>query len=174
MKTSLLLLQKWKNFLTVLFIIVFAVISKRGVAQSQTFTSPGIFTFTVPAGVTQVTAEAWGGGGAGGGASSIPSAGGGGAGGSYARKKITVTPGANVTVTVGNSGLESWFGSNSTVFAQGGSNGGVGTNGAGGIGSASLSIGDFVFAGGSGSNGNSSGPADIRTSRCRCSPARRM
>ncbi|MFA6951442.1 MAG: hypothetical protein WCQ70_12225, partial [Lentimicrobiaceae bacterium] len=55
--------------------------------NSTTFNTPGNSTYTVPAGVTQITVECWGGGGAGGGVSKKGS-GGGGAGGAYVRSII--------------------------------------------------------------------------------------
>jgi len=135
---------------------------------SQTFNAAGTFTFTPPAGVTNITVECWGGGGAGGGATSNPSAGGGGAGGAYSKSSLTVTPGINYTVTVGtggtgdngngNRGAASWFGTITTVFAQGG-NGGLGADnnsmdGSGGAGSSAASIGGVTYRGGNGSGGN--------------------
>lgn len=67
----------------------------------HTFNSSG--PLFVPAGVTEMTVEAWGGGGAGGGASgSIVNgrAAAGGGGGAYAKGKITVVPGATLNVVV--------------------------------------------------------------------------
>ena len=72
-----------------------------GIAQTS-ITFPSTTTWTCPAGVTQITIEAWGGGGAGGGATGFPSAGGGGAGGAYVKNTtLSVTPGTSYTVTVG-------------------------------------------------------------------------
>ncbi|MBK6344320.1 MAG: choice-of-anchor J domain-containing protein [Bacteroidales bacterium] len=134
--------------------------------NSQTFTSSG--SYTVPAGVTVITVECWGGGGSGGGQSANNSAGGGGgAGGAYAKKVMSVVPGTSYTVTVaatktgsqgaGAEGNPSWFGTVSTVYAQGGAGGAAPSGGtvSGGIGSSALSIGDFVYAGGDGANGTS-------------------
>ena len=64
----------------------------------QTFTSSG--TFTVPSGLTAVDVLVVAGGGAG----TSQHSGGGGAGGLIYRPGFTVTPGATVTVTVGNGG----------------------------------------------------------------------
>ena len=64
----------------------------------QTFTSSG--TFTVPSGLTTVDVLVVAGGGAG----TSQHSGGGGAGGLIYRPGFTVTPGATVTVTVGNGG----------------------------------------------------------------------
>lgn len=123
--------------------------------STQTFNVSG--TYTVPAGVTSITVEAWGGGGKGG-LRSINGGSGGGGGGAYSRKKITVTSGANYTVTVGtgststSAGKDSWFSTSTTILAKGGNsvnnNITIGANG----GAAGASIGDYVFAGGNGAN----------------------
>ncbi|MBN8645186.1 MAG: hypothetical protein J0L61_08110 [Planctomycetes bacterium] len=75
-------------------------------------------TFTVPAGVTRLFVEVWGGGGGGGGtvnasplcAINGPSGGISGGSGGYASSVINVTPGEQLTVTVGTRGI---FGLNS-------------------------------------------------------------
>jgi hypothetical protein len=81
------------------FVLLFLPIL--GISQtSVNFTSNS--TWICPAGVTQITIEAWGGGGAGGGATGNPSAGGGGAGGAYVKNTtLAVTPLASYNVTVG-------------------------------------------------------------------------
>ncbi|MEK8180954.1 LamG-like jellyroll fold domain-containing protein [Flavobacterium buctense] len=124
---------------------------------SQTFTSSG--TFTVPAGVYQVTVEAWGGGGKGGDGLNLGRVGGGGGGGAYASKSIPVVPGNTYTVNVGlgatsvANGGDSWFIDTSTFLAKGGTTalnnailGGAGGN-------AAASIGDITSRGGNGANG---------------------
>jgi hypothetical protein len=124
---------------------------------SQTFTSSG--TFTVPAGVYQVTAEAWGGGGKGGDGLNVGKVGGGGGGGAYSSKSIAVVPGTTYTVTVGLGatttidGGDSWFINNTTFLAKGGTTAldNAVTGGAGG--SVALSIGDVLSRGGNGANG---------------------
>ncbi|MFV8322474.1 choice-of-anchor D domain-containing protein [Flavobacterium sp. LS2R12] len=95
-----------KNIFFTLFFLSFSFF---GFSQSsQTFSTPGTYTFTVPPGVTSINIEAWGAGGAGGGATGTNSSGGGGAGGGYARRNsYAVTPGANYTVTVGTGGIGS-------------------------------------------------------------------
>ncbi|WP_333875880.1 LamG-like jellyroll fold domain-containing protein, partial [Flavobacterium sp.] len=124
---------------------------------SQTFTSSG--TFTVPAGVYQVTVEGWGGGGKGGDGLNIGNVGGGGGGGAYATKSIPVVPGTTYTVNVGlgattvANGGDSWFINTSTFLAKGGTTAlnNVTTGAAGG--SAASSIGDVTSSGGNGANG---------------------
>jgi hypothetical protein len=94
-----------KNILTALFFMLPII----GFAQSsQTFSTAGTYTFTVPAGVNAINIEAWGAGGAGGGATGTNSAGSGGAGGGFARRNnFNVTPGATYTVTIGTGGIGS-------------------------------------------------------------------
>jgi len=140
--------------------------------QSQTFTTSD--TFTVPAGVTNVTVEAWGGGGAGGAATGNPSAGGGGAGGSYVKNtSITVVPNTSYTVTIGAGGLgnntgnggaggSSWFNTTGTILAVGGT-GGLGeiSNSATALGATAPTTGNVGgttnYYGGNGGTGSSSG-----------------
>lgn len=138
-------------------------------AQDTVYTSSG--TFKVPVGVTKISVQCWGGGGAGGGVTGKSAAGGGGAGGAYAIKTLTVTPGQQFTVTVGgtktgttngtasaNKGNPSWFGTQLTVFAEGGNGGNRAStnniNGTGGQGSSTASVGDTVRQGGDGASGN--------------------
>ncbi|OIP83498.1 MAG: hypothetical protein AUK44_05075 [Porphyromonadaceae bacterium CG2_30_38_12] len=133
--------------------------------SQTTFTTSG--TYTVPAGIPAVKVECWGGGGAGGGTTAnTKKGGGGGAGGTYAKSVLNVTPSATYTVTVaasqagafaaGLKGNSSWFGSVSTIYAEGG-NGGAAPNGGvskGGLGSTTSSIGDILYAGGNGADGS--------------------
>jgi hypothetical protein len=139
-------------------------------STTDTFTSSS--TWTCPAFVTAVRARCWGGGGSGGGITVLPSptslSGGGGAGGAFAETlAIPVVPGNTYTVTVGAvrtgstgsgaAGNDTWFLSNTTVLAKGGPGGtspvAAGGSGLGGAGTTTGSIGDNVFAGGSGGTG---------------------
>ena len=155
----------------IIFIIIFGVLYTGLYAQQIEYTTSG--TFTVPQGVTSITVECWGGGGAGGGVKGKNSAGGGGAGGAYAIKTMSVSPGQQYTVTVGgtktgttsgtasaNKGNPSWFGSVLTVYAEGGNGGSPAlsnnSNGLGGDGLTLNSIGDIIYSGGSGYDGNRS------------------
>ena len=141
--------------------------------QTQTFDTPGTYTFTVPAGVTSITIECWGAGGAGGGA--YIGAGGGGGGGAYNKGVFNVSPNQKLTVTVGaggigvngengvNGGTTTVSGSPGTISANGGSGGEAGygwkflfiisndygTGGAGGAGGS--------YAGGTGGTANGNG-----------------
>lgn len=155
--------RKWRTSL--LAASLFLVPWMGAHAGSATFTSSQ--NWTAPAGVTSVTVEAWGGGGAGGGVTANQGKGGGGAGGQYARKVVTVTPGASYAVVVGaggtgdtgdgNTGGDSTFAGN-VVVAKGGAGGTGAASGVGGDGSSAGGVGDVVHAGGSGadaSGGNS-------------------
>ena len=136
-------------------------------ADTASFTAPGSHTWTVPAGVTSITIEAWGGGGAGGGVTGYAAGAGGGAGGQYAQKVIAVSAGANVSVVVGaggngdtgngENGEDSSF-DGSVVVAKGGAGGQrwprSASGGSGGKGSSSGGVGDEVYAGGNGADGN--------------------
>lgn len=77
-----------------------------GFTRNETsWTAHGTYTWTVPSGVYRVKARVWGAGGGGAAASSSGNgAGGGGGGGGYSEGWFSVTPGANITVTVGQAG----------------------------------------------------------------------
>ena len=135
----------------------------------QAYTTPGTFTFVVPAGVTSVSAVVVGGGGRGG--NNTSSGAGGGGGGLGYKNNMTVTSGGSVTITVGaggctstpNGGLSRFCGMSHTIQATGGISGdngrtggtfsgtGVtgGTGGTGGSGSGSYNPG----SGGAGAAG---------------------
>jgi subtilisin-like proprotein convertase family protein len=146
----------------ILTLALLLVLMADAIGQVVTYTANG--SYTVPAGVTQITVECWGGGGRGGTRQGSNGAAAGGGGGAYARSVLTVTPGQVFTVTVGagsnnggTPGGDSWFGTASTVMAKGG--GSVANNittGASG-GSAASSVGTITYSGGNGSNSNLSG-----------------
>ena len=150
-------------FLVGLFILMNGSAEMYG--QSQSFTTPGTTTFTVPAGVTNVTVEVWGGGGAGGGVDATNLiTGGGGGGGTYTKATgVAVTPGGTITLTVGaggaaslgldgGAGEPSTFGSTVPVTAIGGNGGFANIGGAHGAGAAAA-LG-ITFNGGAGGVGN--------------------
>ena len=159
-------LQRFSN--SILFAFAFALvylfIPVESFAQgSQTLTSSGIFT--VPVGVTSVNVQAWGGGGAGGGCTSTTrSTGGGGAGGTYTyATNVIVTPGANISVTIGAGGIgasatnggsggASSFGALVTAAGGGGGGVNVGTSPLNGPG-AGVATG-ITYNGGAGGTGN--------------------
>jgi hypothetical protein len=140
------------------------------IPNMQVFTNNG--TFVVPTNVTRIMVELWGGGGGGGnpywnGISDntdiqFNPAGGGGAGG-YGKQIVSVTPGSNYVVTVGQGGLVSSNGGNSsfgTLANASGGNAGMGNavdfgaGGEGGTSDAAVSItgdtGYDIYEGGGG------------------------
>lgn len=116
----------------------------------QVITTTGAGTWTVPAGVTSIVVECWG-GGRGGQRGSLGGGGGGngGNGGDYAKKTLTVTPGASINYSVAASGAagststangvshDTWFSSTATVQARGGDR-------------VNTSVGDVIYVGGDG------------------------
>lgn len=128
------------------------------VANAQTFSSPGTWTYTVPSGVNtiQVLVAGGGGGGAGGG-SFDPSLAPGGAGGNGARITaiVTVTPGQILSGTIGGGGVTG-FSAGSSAFGltacSGGGGGGSGV-GAGGNGANTNCLGTGASGGGGGGGG---------------------
>lgn len=148
-----------KNLFCFTLLLLTAIV---GNAQtvSQTYNSSN--TFTVPAGVTSITVEAWGGGGRGGSRTSGSGGYGGGGGGAYSRRVVAVTPGQVYTVAVGTganstaAGVDSELINPSSVVvvrAKGGNS--VPNNTATGAtgGAAGSCIGDVAYDGGSGANG---------------------
>ena len=131
-----------------------------GYKNRKVFTFPGITTWTVPAGISEIMIECVGGGGGG-------STGGGGGAGAYSIAVVKVAPGSVVTVNVGNfgagatsGGAPGGFGAGSlatgtdfTVTANGGSGGTAGYSGSGGDGVANGDsvIYSRIYAGNNGS-----------------------
>jgi hypothetical protein len=127
--------------------------------QSQTFSATGaVQQFTVPAGVTSITVEAWGGGGRG---SSGSNRGGGGGGGGYSRSILSVTPGQTLNLYVGRgstttgAGEDSYFINLTTLRARGGNS----TDSNTGANGALIGVGDLTYTGGRGADGVTGGSA---------------
>ncbi len=126
------------------------------ISSPSAFTTPGIYSFTVTSGVSNLTIEAWGGGG--GGYNGNNSGGGhGGGGGGYAKHIIATPAPGTYTVVVGAGGGEgsdgsaSSFGAN-VVFADYGKGGLNQTTGGGAGGTAN--IGNTITSnGGNGGDG---------------------
>ncbi|MFH6997705.1 fibronectin type III domain-containing protein [Flavobacterium sp. FlaQc-57] len=155
---------------------LFSYAQTKTVSFTATGTTNFTTTFTVPAGVTPITINAWGGGGGGGsaivGGLDLQRGGGGGGGGAFAGGVYTISSGISLSITAGGAGSggpmstslnpgSGLAGKTSTVVglvtAVGG-NGGTGNNsggtvsgGAGGL--ASASIGQIVKNGVSGASG---------------------
>ncbi len=139
-----------KTFTTLCFAITGIVFSQ---TSPQTYTTPGLYTFTVPASVSTLTVEIVGGGGSGGGNGT-----GGGGGGGYSKGVLSVTPGSTLAVKVGTFGLGAAAGTTSvgTISATGGANGiNPPTNTVGGGGAAGVGSGGSIanFNGGVGGGG---------------------
>jgi len=127
-----------KLFLSLLFLIGVSSVSFAQTFTDNDPTAPN--SWTVPAGVTSITVQAWGAGGAGGGSTSNGNGGSGGGGGAYASRTITVTPGSTINYTIGAGGIGSngngTAGGDTTLNAlnaRGGA-GGTANSGAGGVG----------------------------------------
>lgn len=130
------------------------------------FTNSG--SFTVPAGVTQITVKAWGAGGRGGSRDRNSGTSGGGGAGAYSESTISVTPGetlfysSGIGSTTTNPGGDSWIsrnanGSNPILLAKGGNSAGVNSRTGASGGLASQGIGTIRSNGGNGSSGNDDG-----------------
>ena len=162
-------------FLAVLFCLMMK--SEIGWGQTQIYSTPGTYTFTVPAGVTTVSVQCWGGGGGGGSSDDGSPAGSGGGGSAYTTKTFTsLTPGTTYYINVGSGGAagtnsstmgstggSSWINiSNSSsgapILAVGGGGGSESTTmvGAGGLASACTPTAG-AFSGGNGGTALSSG-----------------
>lgn len=145
------------SFILVLFLIAFS-----NAQTVDTFNTPGSNTFTVPAGVTQITVETWGAGGRGGstsksgGNATVTAAGGG--GGAYSIQTISVTPNQIISYTVGAGSTTTAAGGTSSatalssifVSASGGSS--VPDNGTTGAIGGLVTVGSVSFVGGNGAN----------------------
>ncbi|MFC5191409.1 glycine-rich domain-containing protein [Algoriphagus aquatilis] len=138
---------------------IILLFSRNVFGQSQTFSATGaVQQFTVPAGVTSITVEAWGGGGRG---SSGSNRGGGGGGGGYSRSILSVTPGQTLNLYVGRgstttgAGEDSYFINLTTIRARGGNS----TDSNTGANGALIGVGDITYTGGRGADGETGGSA---------------
>jgi gliding motility-associated-like protein len=143
-----------------LLALIFCINNINAQNTTETFSTPGTFSWTVPACVNSVTVEVWGGGGGGGAVwsrfdppSNSPSSdeictgAGGGGGGGYTRRTYTVVPGQTYTIVVGSGGIGGIVNNSlSTNRAQNGSPGGNSTF----SGPATLGPGTLTAFGGNG------------------------
>ncbi len=146
--------------------VVLASTGSAGQGQ-QAYTTPGTYQWTVPSGVTSVSAVCVGGGGGWASPSgTLGGQGGGGGGGLTYKNNITVTPGSPITITVGAGGSQGVSGGTSSfgsVFSAGGGNtGNLLNGGVGGTGGVSLG-GD---GGGNGGSGGTSVQIDANNYSC--------
>lgn len=142
------------------FLLFCICLSFKGHAQLKTDTYTSSNSFIPPAGVTNVTAKAWGAGGGGNSVTGIFTGrgGGGGGGGAYASSTLTVSPGVIYNIVVGNGGAPNSPGGISSfgdtmVRADGGYGANSATGANGGSDVSPLSIGQITRRGGSGGNG---------------------
>ncbi len=116
-------------------------------SQEEVFDTAGTSTFSVPAGVNELTVKSWGAGG-GGGAGGLRNVGAVGGGGGFMQGTLSVTPAENLTVAVGGGGSSGSYGvpagagggggysgvyrtSTPLIVAGGGGGGGAGAGGIG-------------------------------------------
>lgn len=144
-------------------------------ATTAEYRSAGVSSFTVPAGVTNVTVQIWGGGGGGAAGNGGSGPGGNGGGGGYSKSVLAVTPAENLTVEVGTGGLSAQAVSDggngggysavkrsSTFLLQagggggGGGNRGNGGNQHGGAGGGATGVNGTNGTGGGGGGGTTS------------------
>lgn len=145
----------------------FLLNGNKAMGQCPTSVTPGNGIWTVPAGVTSITVEAWGGGGGGSGRGTSNGSGGGGGGGAYSRSILTVTPLSSLNVIVGNGGTSNNNGGNSFIFfvtsdtlvrAEGGLSSGLDNPGGARGGIIGNGKGIVRFNGGNGFGGTTTGP----------------
>ncbi len=141
--------------------------------QQEYISAAGAFSFTVPAGVTQISAVCIGGGGGGSGGESGRNEGmGGGGGGGLAWGTFAVTPGETLTVNVGSGGISTSAASGTagtastilrgatTLLSAGGGGGGPFRStaaGAGGLSTGTARQGGGAGGTGGGATGNDAG-----------------
>ena len=101
--------------------------------STSSYTTPGSYTYTVPATVTSLSITMIAGGGSGSGGSDYGSSGGG-SGGYYQNQVYAVTPGQVINLTVGGTGQNTTFG---TLTCTAGSNG-INSTGGGSPGGAEI------------------------------------
>jgi len=155
-----------------LFTFLLSLVISIGYSQTTftvNLTSPGSGSWVVPCTVTSITVQCWGGGGAGGSATVDKTGAGGGGAGGYGTSVYAVTPGANISYTVGSGGVQTATNSTSqaasgtattfsSTIANGGTGGNWGGNGASGGtfgtgGAGGTAVGTTTTTGGAGANG---------------------
>lgn len=141
---------------------LFLVLPNVSFASSQFYGAPGTYYFTVPSGVTSMSASVIGAGGGGGGSDGYGDnhAGGGGGSGGYWSGSFAVSAGQVITVTVGAGGAPAdWTFNGNYICLPGGTT--SNKNGAsGGNTTISDSAGTIMVTGGQGAGGNTSDNCD--------------
>lgn len=118
---------------------------------SQFYGTPGVYNWTVPAGLTKIRVTAIGGGGGGGSRGPSGYGGSGGGGGGCGIGNLTVTPGSSITITVGAGGSNAQYNTQATAGSGGTSQFGtqlIVTGGGGGIWRGVRTSGGTVTVGG--------------------------
>ena len=141
-------------------------------ATTFAYTTPGSYTWVVPACVNYVSVEVWGGGGGGGGNIAVLTTSGGetctgaggGGGGGYAARTYAVTPGQSYTIVVGTGGTAGPAGVGTTA----GITTAAGTGGIGGSSTFSgpATVGPGTLIGGGGNGGAGAGGRNTSSSAC--------
>lgn len=139
-----------------------------GEEVTEQFKTPGAISWTVPAGVTSVTAQVWGPGGAGADGTSSRAGGGGGGGGFRQATAYPVTPGQTISLRVGAQGTSSFF--VSTSICQANAGGASTGQGPGAAGTHSGSAAGFGFNGGAGNWGGAGATANGGSAGSSASP----
>lgn len=174
MKTEHLIARAWTRWILCAASLLVALSLPHTLSAQGTNTynyTGSAQTFTVPAGVSQITIKAWGAGGGGGGSNN--SAYGGGGGGAFAMDSVFVTEGQQFTLNIGQGGVGGTGATGAAagqnggfsnvirvsdsvelVKAAGGAQGGT-TGGAGGT--VGASVGATKYAGGSGASAAAGG-----------------
>lgn len=135
---------------------------------TEKFKTPDTITWTVPAGVTSVTAQVWGPGGAGADGTSSRAGGGGGGGGFRQATAYPVTTGQAISLRVGAQGTSSFF--VSTSICQANSGAASTGQGPGAAGTHSGSAAGFGFNGGAGNWGGGGATANGGSAGSSASP----
>ena len=162
--------KSFQKTLVLIWLVIFGFVINILIARADSVTFTSSQKWTAPAGVVSIDAEVRGGGGGGGRQGITADGAGGGSGGAYAKTfNINVVPGTQYTITAGAAGAggpssgscgtdggESMAIASTTLLAKGGLGGckSTGSPPPGPIGgSATTSIGNITWAGGSGGTG---------------------
>ena len=145
----LLLCPKNKKYFYFLFFFVSNIVLSQ---TSVTITKTGDNYWTVPCDVTSITLEVWGAGGGGQAVNGTNVRGAGGAGGGFVKTTYTVVPGQTYRIYVGRGGTgndtrkngeSSWFASDTSVLAVGGTGAGLFLTSGVGTGAVALTTGNI-------------------------------
>jgi hypothetical protein len=160
---------RWNHGVAVAGGYIYSVGGAKSNVVSQSYSTEGTDTFSVPSGVTSVTVKMWGAGGGGGAGGSL-SDGGNGGGGGFTQATLSVTPLEDLTVRVGGAGGAGTPNSSSGDGGGGGGHSEVDRSGtpliiaAGGGGGGGGDNSSGTAGGGGGPGGGTSGTAGSASS----------